>query len=151
MESLLVDRIVSSVWRLRRLNRIEAGIVAWYQGGILVERARREVQSHERSALAALAENMDRPMITNEEAHRAALASFREPMPRQEQEVPTIGLAFVRDADGPDALSKLSRYETTIERGLYRALHELQRVQAARAGGPVAPPVAVDVDVSPTD
>ena len=55
----------------------------------------------------------------------------------------------MRDANGANAFSKLSRYETTIERRFYRALHELQRLQAARhAGGSVAPPVAVDVDVS---
>jgi hypothetical protein len=42
------------------------------------------------------------------------------------------------------------RYETTIERGLYKALHELQRLQAARAGVPVSPPAAADVDVNVT-
>jgi hypothetical protein len=59
-----------------------------------------------------------------------------------------LGLAFIRTANHSDAFSKLSRYETTIERSLYRALHELQRLQAARAGQPVPPPAAVDVDVS---
>jgi hypothetical protein len=60
-----------------------------------------------------------------------------------------LGLSFIRDANGANAFSKLSRYEITIERGLYKALHELQRLQAARrAEGSVAPPAAVDVDVS---
>ena len=46
-------------------------------------------------------------------------------------------------------LSKLSGCETTIERGLYKALHELQRLQAARrADGNATPPVAIDLDVS---
>jgi hypothetical protein len=46
--------------------------------------------------------------------------------------------------------SKLSGCETTtIERGLYKALRELQRLQAARrADGNASPPVAIDVDVS---
>lgn len=39
------------------------------------------------------------------------------------------------------------RYETTIERGLYKALHELQRIQAARTGHPVLLPLAVDITV----
>jgi hypothetical protein len=61
----------------------------------------------------------------------------------------SLGLSFIRDAKRANAFSKLSRYETTIERGLYKALHELQRLQAARhANGNVVPPVAVDVDVS---
>jgi hypothetical protein len=60
-----------------------------------------------------------------------------------------LGLSFIRDANGANAFSKLSRYEATIERSLYKAQHELQRLQAARrAEGSVAPPVALDVDVS---
>ncbi|MCC6360772.1 MAG: hypothetical protein IT450_18700 [Phycisphaerales bacterium] len=47
-----------------------------------------------------------------------------------------------------DTLSKLSRYEAAIERSLHRALHELQRFQAQRAGKDVPPPVAVDIDVA---
>ena len=46
-----------------------------------------------------------------------------------------------------DVLAKLSRYETPLKRAFYRALHELQRLQAVRAGQAVSPPVAVDVDV----
>ena len=60
-----------------------------------------------------------------------------------------LGLSFIRDANSANAFSKLSRYKTTIERSLYKALHELQRLQAARrAEGSVTPPVAIDVDVS---
>jgi hypothetical protein len=60
-----------------------------------------------------------------------------------------LGMAFIRDANGANAFSKLSRYETTLDRGLYKALHELQRLQAARrAEANVVPPLAVDVDVS---
>ena len=43
---------------------------------------------------------------------------------------------------------RLQRYEAFIERGLYKALHELQRLQAARAGHPGAVPMAFDVDVT---
>jgi hypothetical protein len=58
-----------------------------------------------------------------------------------------LGWAFIRDANGQNAFSNLSRYETATERGLYKALHELQRLQADRApAGSIPPPVAVDVD-----
>lgn len=59
-----------------------------------------------------------------------------------------LGLAWIRAAQKPDAFSKLSRYETTIERGLYKALHELQRLQATREGKDAPLPAAVDVDIS---
>jgi hypothetical protein len=46
-----------------------------------------------------------------------------------------------------DTLQKVSRYEAHLSRQLYQALHELQRLQAARAGQPVPPPAALDVTV----
>jgi hypothetical protein len=67
----------------------------------------------------------------------------------RDSDASTLGLSFIRDGNSANAFSKLSRYETTMERGLYKALHELQRLQAARAAaGSVPPPVAVDVDIS---
>jgi hypothetical protein len=59
-----------------------------------------------------------------------------------------VGYAFVSTSVNGDSFSKLSRYEAAIERGLYRALHELQRLQAVRAGKPVLPPVVLDVAIS---
>jgi len=44
-------------------------------------------------------------------------------------------------------LEKIQRYETTKERQMYKALHELQRLQAARQNALALAPVAVDVDV----
>ena len=44
-------------------------------------------------------------------------------------------------------LSKLSKYETAIERQLYRALHQLERRQAARRGAALTPPQVLEVEV----
>ncbi len=67
----------------------------------------------------------------------------------QDAETATLGRTFIRDADSMNAFSKLSRYETAIERRLYRALHGLQRLQAAhRAEGNISPPLAIDVDLA---
>lgn len=51
----------------------------------------------------------------------------------------------VREMIANDDTEKLLRYETTIERSLYKALHELQRIQAARNGEKPPLPIAVDV------
>ncbi|MGC2331003.1 MAG: hypothetical protein WA581_06100 [Candidatus Acidiferrales bacterium] len=48
----------------------------------------------------------------------------------------------------PNVLDKVARYESNLAREFLRSLHELQRLQAARAGAVVPPPEAVDVDVS---
>jgi hypothetical protein len=47
-----------------------------------------------------------------------------------------------------ETLDKISRYETTLERSLFRILHELQRLRAVRSGAPALPPAAVDVDLA---
>jgi len=47
-----------------------------------------------------------------------------------------------------DRLQLISRYEATLERSLYKALHELQRLQAAREGQAVLLPQMVDLEVS---
>ena len=59
-----------------------------------------------------------------------------------------LAIGLIRDATGADSVSKLSRYERSLERGVYRALHELQRLQAARQGEHVLPPAVLDVEVS---
>ncbi|MCH8843761.1 MAG: hypothetical protein IID61_12425 [SAR324 cluster bacterium] len=52
---------------------------------------------------------------------------------------------------GANTFSSLTRYETAIERGVTNALHELQRLQAARKGELVPLPLAVDVNLSGGD
>ena len=41
-------------------------------------------------------------------------------------------------------VDKLIRYETTIERQLYRAMHQLERLQRRKVGEAVPPPVSVE-------
>ena len=86
-------------------------------------------------------------VVTDEQKHREACAKLQAIQAKQEADLPTLGLSYIRDASGPDAFSKLSRYEAAIERSLYKALHELQRLQTARTGGDVPPPVVVDINM----
>ncbi len=151
LENLLLDGIVAAHWRLRRLRRVEAGIFAWEHYGELLERAQDEAKIYERSSLEDFMENQYGPSerITDERKHQEALAEAQEMKAKRNAETATLGRTFIRDADKANAFSKLSRYETAIERGLYKALHELQRLQAARSTeGGISPPVALDVNVS---
>ena len=52
---------------------------------------------------------------------------------------------------GLQKMTVIARYESALERSLFKALHELQRLQAARQGEAVPLPEAVDVDVSVGD
>lgn len=60
----------------------------------------------------------------------------------------TLGQAFSYDFTNHDTYGKFIRYEANIERGIYKALHELQRIQAVRAGEKPPAPLAIDVDIS---
>lgn len=54
--------------------------------------------------------------------------------------------AFKRS--GGNYMQILSRYESSLEKSFYKAIHELQRVQAMRLGQPVLAPIALDINVS---
>ena len=158
LENLLVDRITAATWRLSRLGRVEAGIFAFELYGELAERARQEARKHSRSETEVTVrghkvggdvETTVRTTITDKQKHKEAIEKAREMESVRNSELATLGQTFIRDANKANAFSKLSRYETAMERSLFKALHELQRLQAARgAGGNVSPPVAVDVDLS---
>jgi len=152
LENLLVDRMIASYWRLRRVGRVEAGIFTWELYGELAGRAHEEASSYtsQKSISDDIFDNYRSiTTITDEEKYEEALSKAHEMDAKQEAETATLGRTFIRDADGANAFSKLSRYETTIERSLYKALHELQRLQATRrAGGSAPPPAVIDVEVS---
>jgi hypothetical protein len=149
LENLLVDRIIASYWRLSRLGRVEAGIFAWERYEELAQRAEREALRYEVPPPSPLMDEMLGTQIIDRERHDEALVRADRMRVEQGGETAILGRTFARDADKANAFSKLSRYEATIERGLYKALHELQRLQAARrAGGSALPPAAIDVDVS---
>ena len=88
IEFLLVDRIASGFWRLKRALSIENGEVICSE------------------------------LMTSS------------------------SLGLMSDAD------RFFRYETMLERSIYKALHELERIQAKRNGENIPPPIALDVDIS---
>jgi len=59
----------------------------------------------------------------------------------------TGGRAAARTLGCTDTYGRLSRHEAHIERGIYRALHEIQRLGAARQGRGLEPPRAVEVSL----
>lgn len=148
LEDLLVDRVISFIWRLRRLVRVEGGIFTSNLYEELAERAERKAKSYEQNTSLEAMMMMMSVRITDEKKRAEALAKAKEMRDLQAEESSIVALAFARDVSGADAFSKLSRYETAIERGFYRALHELQRLQAARAGANVPLPMTVDVEVA---
>ena len=147
LEILLVEDIIVAYWRLRRFRRVEADMFARQLYEDMREQAQSEAESYKGGDLTDLIESVT--TIKDEQKHKEALSRAQEMQAKLDAETTALGRAFMRDANEANAFSKLSRYEVALARSLQRALHELQRLQATRrAEGSVAPPLAVDVDVS---
>ena len=70
---------------------------------------------------------------------------LKRAMKMEDGEVISSGGGLMYDSD------KFFRYETMLERGLFKAMHELERLQARRNGNDVPLPVPVDVEISKND
>lgn len=99
LEVLLVERIVSGVWRLRRVLSVEATAMEYYT----------------MSSSSLFEENPEQKAIT--------------------------------DSFNNDLVEKIIRYETTIERNIYKGLHELERMQSRRNGNTTPLPSVLDVNL----
>ena len=148
LENMIVDRIIALFWRLRRSGRVEVGIFAGERKDELTERADREAKGYEAQWADDLVATSAEMTTADKEKYEEARARARQLRSEQEDDTIILGRTFARDADKANAFSKLSRYETAIDRQLYRALHELERWQRARTGGDVPAPRVVDVNIS---
>jgi hypothetical protein len=135
LEHALVVRIVGLLWRLRRAGKLETGVLFWQQ--CLVEGP---------PPIDAYPHGEEDPRFRD---YLIGINTITGGEKQAEKagapELATFGRAYI---GGENSLAKLSRYESAIQRNLVRALHELQRLQAARKGEHVPPPVVVDIDVS---
>jgi len=139
LEGQLCERLAGMLWRLRRLSHIEAGILTGGAAGAFADAAEEVAKTYTRreeggaAELAASLEDWEgRTVIENEEAHSDATGAAKEARAVLWSVPALLGAAYRNDAGGADALTKLSRYETTLERSLFRSLEELRRLQDAR-------------------
>ena len=70
---------------------------------------------------------------------------LKRAMTMEDGEVISSGGGLMYDSD------KFFRYETMLERGIFKALHELERLQARRNGKNVPLPIPVDVETNRSD
>lgn len=146
LEAIHADRAVTLAWRLRRCANLEGGLFDWHEYEALAVHAHEE-QVRDETATLVLA-------LSRSNHDPAALAAARdvEAEARNQQALgwPALAHGFAADST---AFLILSRYETMLERGLYKALAELERLQQARPGRPsVGLPASVDgaADALPT-
>lgn len=68
---------------------------------------------------------------------------FTETIVENEGYIPVL-----KDTSVEKLTSTYLRYEIALENRMYKAIHELQRLQANRNGEKIPPPLAVDIDMS---
>jgi hypothetical protein len=110
-EEFLVDRMVLASWRLQRLAAMESRVLCAHAG------LRSDNTDLFRSLKACVLRTDEEPPLSSDESRPS------DP----------IALAWIRDAGGANALAKLVRYQNSLERSYYRALHELQLLRSAPA------------------
>ncbi|GEM_PF-5755413 len=154
MEDMLVESIAASHWRLRRLLRVEAGLIARRQDAVHRDDAFGMPSPHPGIAqlTAALAGPIDLPTLraifvipgaqregypdaaivelargtlsTLQRQHEAALARWRQ-VAELEASLPS-----------PEATQRLGRYAGQLNRQIHSALRALRELQAQRAASP---------------
>ena len=108
LENILVDRIVSSIWRRKRALRVE----------------RQYLEQEPSKGRTNLLGHLKRDITEG------------------------FGSLVRTELGNITAWMNLTRYETTIERQIYKALHEFQRIKGEKRGERPPLPISVDVDIS---
>jgi hypothetical protein len=126
LEETCCERIADAIWRLRRTGRLEYEIFIFETSG-----AQRESEG-----LAAQVQVIEQVLLSGltPEERQLLTARTQESMAEEERRLveSRLGVAFIRDANGANALGKLSRYEAAIQRTLFRNLDELKKLQSER-------------------
>jgi len=143
VEETLVQRIATCWWRLARVLRAENGEI-------------RKRLSEVKRELAETAKSVDELLRELERAGKYldSPVTVIDPQPElpelsKEPEQKNIGLDEEKllslSLPPEDATDKILRYEAHLDRQLYRAMDQLERLQRRREGESVPPPLRVDL------
>jgi len=137
LENLLADRIVASFWKLRRAGKIENSLFSVLLDGY------RNVESSDIPSMVVIKTYGDRlekeyinPLTDNpvkmEESGRIDGTSETDSEKEALNPEQVLGVVIKHDFANSNILSRFHRYESEIERSLFKALNELQRLQYLR-------------------
>jgi len=144
LESELAEQIVGQMWRLRRFQRLEAGLFIRDRAERDVEYFRSREARFERSEPSPHMETMlsfqkslygSGPVeITDEARHAEAVEKRSAAEEGQRSELALLGDAFASAAVNGDLFGKLTRYETAALNRLRHLMADFVELQAQRDG-----------------
>ncbi|HCC56743.1 MAG TPA: hypothetical protein DEQ47_05675 [Solibacterales bacterium] len=125
IQSFLVVRMVLAAWRLNRLASLEARIVSAHHDAAL----------NNKDFAHSIADALRGALLPNQP--EAEPEQQPGPAPAVIEHDP-VAHAYIRDSERGNTITKLARYQTSLERSYYRALQELkQRPSDAESPGHV--------------
>jgi hypothetical protein len=143
LEFSLAEQIASDLWRLRRVPILEAALYRRGCHNQRIERAQEVATMYESQTIHELASL--RVARSDRQAYEEAkdrVANLRAAL-----DEPSFNVTRVLETSLAP-LANVWRHEIALSRNVERALHELQRLQAMRAGQHVDPPSVVDVNIN---
>jgi hypothetical protein len=150
LENFLAEKIATDAWRLRRVATFEAALYKRGCKKLLVKQAAELVRQYESTEQERVLASLEKKKVTARD--RQAHEDAQQKLTRERAQLadPAFGVVLVLKTF-PEPFLNLWRHEAALSRSLLRNLHELERLQAKRAGELVPLPVAMDVDVSLTE
>jgi hypothetical protein len=114
---------------------------------LLVNRAEELVKQYESTEKDRVLASLEKKKVAarDRQAHDDAEQSLSRV--RAQVDDPAFNVTRVLDAS-PEPFKNLWRHEVALFRSMLRSMHELERLQARRAGHHLPVPAVVDVDVS---
>ncbi len=154
LEERIAEEIIDLSWRLRRATVLEQGILA---GGVAAgderffskQKAQFEITERQvREAELAAAVGLDDTIIQiiNPHVHELLEEQLDEAASVKRTEEVRLAGAFIDDANGPNAMAKLTRHETSLFRRRNQALVTLNTLQQARTANAKGERVTSDGD-----
>ena len=140
VEEQFATEVIELNWRLGRVANIERGILAnsvadAEERFLTGYRQMLEVTHAEAMRTAAgIRDPQEVVKITDKELHKQVVNRILEAGELKDTEEARLARGFIEDAAGPNAMAKVTRYETTLARRRDRALEKLEALQAARSG-----------------
>ena len=151
LEGLLADKLVADAWRIRRIPVLEAALHRRGRHDLAIDQAQaavRQFRAAETSAMVSAMTGIPAQSKAREEAERKLQEAQTEKQKLFLRD-PVLDATRVLETS-VNAFANLWRHERALTRSLHRTLHELQRLQAIRAGEPVPAPAVMDVNFDAT-
>lgn len=137
IEEFLVERVVNSMWRLRRLTRAETEFFYSEAHGLKVDRLRNAVRSYEKTVIEGIPKGVSvSTKITDDAAYTEAVEALEQAENERDRDRDQLLLGYMFSAEATDAFDKIARYERSLERTLSRTLYQLRQLQDQRRNRP---------------